>query len=251
MTLYIEQIRQLVALQRVDDSILEVEEELKSAPATLEELTKEFQLAEAAKAKHAEKLARLQEQEARVTAEMEEDAARIRKSKSKLMQVANSREYQAMAREMDGMEKILKMRQEERGAITDEIKSHRAVMEETDAHWEKLKADLAEVQANLDSRMAAAQKRLAELKEERAHTGNSVPRPVLERYEFIRRRLAHPVIVAVQDSICSGCHIAIPPQAYIELQGGQKILNCPNCQRLIYWSEHFTEKEDNQPESGE
>ena len=36
--------------------------------------------------------------------------------------------------------------------------------------------------------------------------------------------------------------IAIPPQSFIELQSGQKILNCPNCQRLIYWCEHFEDK---------
>ena len=33
----------------------------------------------------------------------------------------------------------------------------------------------------------------------------------------------------------------IPPQTFIELQGGHKIINCPNCQRLIYWVEHFNE----------
>ena len=34
----------------------------------------------------------------------------------------------------------------------------------------------------------------------------------------------------------------IPPQTFIELQGGHKIINCPNCQRLIYWVEHFNEE---------
>ena len=59
------------------------------------------------------------------------------------------------------------------------------------------------------------------------------------RYEFIRKRLEHPVIVAVKEGICTGCHIAVPPQSYIELQRGQQILSCPNCQRLIFWNEHF------------
>lgn len=59
------------------------------------------------------------------------------------------------------------------------------------------------------------------------------------RYEFIRERLEHPVIVGVRDGICTGCNIAIPPQSFIELQGGKQILSCPNCQRLIFWEEHF------------
>lgn len=51
-----------------------------------------------------------------------------------------------------------------------------------------------------------------------------------------------PVIVPVTAGVCSGCRIMIPPQTFIELQGGHKIINCPNCQRLIYWVEHFNEE---------
>ena len=48
-----------------------------------------------------EKLAHLKEQEKRITGELDDDSSRIKKSKNKMMQVSNSREYQAMAREMD------------------------------------------------------------------------------------------------------------------------------------------------------
>ena len=71
--------------------------------------------------------------------------------------------------------------------------------------------------------------------------GRAIPRPVFMRYEFIRQRLEHPVIVAVREGVCSGCNIAIPPQAFIDLQRGQQIQSCPNCQRLIFWCEHFEE----------
>ncbi|MDL2207490.1 C4-type zinc ribbon domain-containing protein, partial [Desulfovibrio sp. OttesenSCG-928-M16] len=54
-----------------------------------------------------------------------------------------------------------------------------------------------------------------------------------------RERLRHPVIVPVADGVCSGCNIAIPPQNFIELQRASQILSCPNCQRLMFWSEHF------------
>ena len=37
--------------------------------------------------------------------EIDDDSARIRKSKNKLMQVENTREYHAMMREMDSMER--------------------------------------------------------------------------------------------------------------------------------------------------
>ena len=44
MSLYLEQIRQLVALQRVDDAIHSVEMELEQAPKELEDLKNRFEM---------------------------------------------------------------------------------------------------------------------------------------------------------------------------------------------------------------
>ncbi len=239
MSLYLEQIRQLVSLQSVDDVILTIDNELGQAPREVEELTERFSAAEAQRNRVLEKVNHLKEQEKRINLELEEDNARIRKSRNKLMQVANAREYQAMAREMDGMEKVNRTREEERTALLEEMKTQEAALEEATSVWSALKEDLEAKRSNLDERLEEARRRRAEMEKLRADTGAEVPRPVLDRYEFIRRRLAHPVIVPVTAGVCAGCRIAVPPQIFIELQGGHKILNCPNCQRLIYWSEHL------------
>lgn len=230
MSLYLEQIRQLVALQRVDDAIHSVEMELEQAPKELEDLKNRFAATNTQRERVLEKLAHLKEQEKRITGELDDDSSRIKKSKNKMMQVSNSREYQAMARE------------EERAALLEEKLHQDNALQEVDAIWADLKAELEAKQISLETRQDEARKRLDELAQVRSETGSAVPRPVLDRYEFIRRRLSHPVIVPVTAGVCSGCRIMIPPQTFIELQGGHKIINCPNCQRLIYWVEHFNEE---------
>lgn len=242
MSLYLEQIRQLVALQRVDDAIHSVETELEQAPKDLEELKARFAATDAQRERVLEKIAHLKEQEKRINGEIDDDSSRIKKSKSKMMQVSNSREYQAMAREMDNMEKVNRSREEERSALMEEKMHQDSALQEVDAVWADLKAELETKQISLETRLEEARKRLEELAHIRSETGSAVPRPVLDRYEFIRRRLSHPVIVPVTAGVCSGCRIMIPPQTFIELQGGHKIINCPNCQRLIYWVEHFNEE---------
>ena len=92
-----------------------------------------------------------------------------------------------------------------------------------------------------------AKANLESLSRKRAQVSKAIPQPVFMRYEFIRVRLEHPVIVAVKDVVCSGCNIAVPPQSFIELQRGQQILSCPNCQRLIFWCEHFSLPEESAP----
>jgi predicted nucleic acid-binding Zn-ribbon protein len=107
-----------------------------------------------------------------------------------------------------------------------------------------VKTELEEKRGTLQTRMDAAQAQLNILQKKRSATVAEIPPPVFSRYEFIRNRLEHPVIVSVNQGVCSGCHIAIPPQTFMELQRGQQILSCPNCQRLIYGDEPFSLPEE-------
>ena len=106
-----------------------------------------------------------------------------------------------------------------------------------------MEAELKVCEAGLESRVREAETALEKLNSQRSKAAVEVPVPVFSRYEFIRERLRHPVIVPVSGGICTGCNISIPPQSFIELQKGAQILSCPNCRRLMYWSEHFTPTE--------
>jgi predicted nucleic acid-binding Zn-ribbon protein len=236
---YFEQIRQLVELQKVDDAIHEVRQELDRAPGDLKALEERFAEVENQRNYVLDKLSHLQDQQKRLSLEIDDDAARIKKSKNKLTQVGNTREYHAVLREMDSMEKVNRSREEEKTTLLDEIQSQNEALAALDVTYNALKGELEEKRSSLDDRLKKAQAALVELDAKRTHVGTAIPHPVFLRYEFIRERLEHPVIVAVREGVCSGCHIAVPPQTFIELQRGQQILSCPNCQRLIFWCEHF------------
>ena len=245
VSLYIQQIAQLVALQKVDDAIHTIKNELGQAPLEVDTLEQRFAALEEQHAKLLDKLAHLQEQQKRLALEIEDDATRIKKSKSKLMQVGNTREYHAMLREMDNLEKSNRSREEEKLTLHEALQIENTNLEELSGLYASVKTELEEKRGTLQTRMNVAQEQLNILQKERSTVGLAIPAPVFSRYEFIRNRLAHPVIVSVNQGVCSGCHIAVPPQTFIELQRGQQILSCPNCQRLIYWDEHFTVPEEN------
>ena len=65
---------------------------------------------QAAFSRQQDKMAHLREQEKRLGIEIEDDSARIKKSKGKLMAAGNSKEYHAMVREMDSLERINRTR---------------------------------------------------------------------------------------------------------------------------------------------
>ncbi len=239
MSLYLKQIEQLVALQKVDNEIMAIRKNFEHAPKEVEALTGRFSALERQRGHLLEKIEHLQEQERRLGTEIEDDTLRVKKSKSKLMLVGNTKEYHAMMREMDNLEKVNRLREEEKLALAEELLRQNDALAQLEETYSEVKQDLDDKKASLQVRLDEAQKELAKLDKKRTAAGDMVPAPVLARYEFIRERLDHPVIVPVVNGICSGCNIAIPPQSFIDLQKGTQILSCTNCQRLVYWCEHF------------
>jgi predicted nucleic acid-binding Zn-ribbon protein len=236
---YLEQINLLRSLQKVDDEIHNIRNELEAAPKEVEDLRTRFEDTTLERERQQDKTTHLFDQEKRLGSEIDDDAARIKKSRGKLMSVENAREYHAAVREMDSLERVNRNREEERSALADELERQSSALAEIEAEYVALEKKLAEAEDGLQTRITGAQDKLDALLLKRRDAGRQVPSPVFTRYEFIRERLEHPVIVPVTDGICSGCHIAIPPQNFIELQKASQILSCPNCQRLMFWSEHF------------
>jgi len=236
--MYQKQIEQLVVLQTVDDEILLLEVEVRQAPLELSELEARLAQLKERQAQVQERIDILKGQQKRLEGEIEDDGHKIKKSKNKLMAVGNSKEYHAMMREMDSMEKLNRLREEERIAVMEEFERQDSAMQELATEIAGLMEGYDAKKATLDERVTKARTRLDSLGKRRSKAGKVVPPPILGRYEFIRSRIEHPVIVSVTEGICGGCHIRIPPQSYNELQKGKQILGCPNCQRLIYWVEH-------------
>jgi hypothetical protein len=243
--LYIKQIEQLILLQQVDDEIIQLQKVLDDAPKKVSAIEERLEVQKNQQNELLDKINMLQQQQARLNQEIDDDNAKIKKSKNKLMMVENSREYHAMMREMDNLEKTNRMREEEKLALEEDLSMQNKILESVESEIERMESELNEMQQNLKVQMDESRQRLEELEHKRETAKQDIPKPILGRYEFIRSRLNNPVIVSVEEGICTGCHISIPPQVFIELQKGEQIMSCPNCQRLIFWKDHSSLAEEN------
>ncbi|MCJ2166072.1 MULTISPECIES: C4-type zinc ribbon domain-containing protein [unclassified Pseudodesulfovibrio] len=237
--MYQKQIEQLIVLQEVDDDLLTIRDEIEQAPKELLDLEAQMGKFNDRRDQIEEKLSILKEQKKKLAVEIEEDAGRIKKSKNKLMMVGNTKEYHAMMREMDSLEKLNRMRDDEQEAVREELLRQNEATEALNQETSGVKEQYSALKTTLDERLAQANKKLDSLNRKRKKACKAVPPPILGRYEFIRERMENPVIVPVAGGVCKGCNIMIPPQSYNDLQKGHQILSCPNCQRLIYWQAHL------------
>lgn len=251
MSLYLNQIAQLIALQKVDNAIYSIDEKLKKIPIEIDSLTKQYDDYTKQKANIEEKLSHLKEQEKRMLQEFSQSSSSMQKSQEKLEQVTNEREHEAAKKEIERIDLGVRTREDEQIVLQSEIELQESNLEEVTGLWVESEKKLAEVNEHLKEVSQESAIELEKLNQARQEALSHIPVPILSRYEFIRRRLKHPVIVPIRTGVCSGCHMTIPPQTYNELQKGQQIVSCPSCQRLVFWSEHFEEKKDTPDETSE
>lgn len=235
-----EQIEQLVVLQKVDSEMITLERILEDAPKQLRNLQEKQAYLKQQQAVIQEKVDVLMEQKNRLESDIENDTQKVKKSKNKLMMVENTKEYHAMMREMDTLEKTNRTREEERANLLADLSDLEGRKDALQKDINELEATISAQQSTLDQELAEKRARIAVLEKEKKKASEAVPAPILTRYNFIRDRIPNPVIVPVSEGVCKGCHVVIPPQAFIDLQKGEQILSCPNCLRIIFWERHFS-----------
>jgi len=240
------QLSLLIDLQELDKEILEVTQSLGQLPEELQAQTQAMEAQQAEQAANVQELENLKAQRRDKEGEMADLEQGIKTSRQRLMEIKNNIEYRAMLKEIafkedqrDQMEtKVLEF-MEQMEAQNQIIAAHKSRLEEQ-------RESFARRQKEIAAQLKELKKRAAELGKRREVFRQRLPAALLKRYEFIRQRHNSTTIAEVRQGVCFGCHMNILPQQFIDLQKGEEILQCPHCQRILYW---LGEEEEAESES--
>ena len=100
-----EQIRQLVYLQQIDNDIQQVKVQTEATPRRLAGIDLELQAARQTYETFLNRLEEVKKQRRGLEREVEQIDQKIKKSRAKLMEVKNNKEYKAMLTEIDELNK--------------------------------------------------------------------------------------------------------------------------------------------------
>lgn len=152
----------------------------------------------------------------------------------RMNRIKNSKELQALQREIDLMrqsngeleEELIKIMQE-LDAIKANIQSKQAEMAALHESWQKQ-------QQELEGRISGIDQAVSEASSRRQSIAANLARDLVSRYELIFSRRGGTAVVEVAGGICQGCFMNIPPQLGNEIVRSDKIHLCPSCQRIVY-----------------
>lgn len=228
-------------IQEVTQELTKLPEELKAGEAALEEL----------KAAHAARLQELEDLKAQrrdTETEMADMEEGIKNSRQRLMEIKSNIEYKAMLKEIAFKEDQRDQRETRLLQFMELMETQNRLIAERLQQMEELEATLVRQRQEVAVQVAKLDKELAELEERRKKVRKTVPAPLMKRYEFIRQRRNSSAVCPVHEGVCLGCHMNILPQQFIDLQKGLEILQCPHCQRILYWADEMGEADAaNQP----
>jgi len=230
-----EQLLLLVELQECDSQLVKILGKKKTLPDKIDRLDEAFRVFQ----KDIEQNKRKYDEAKVRHVECENKIKKINegmiKTKERLLEVKNNKEYQAMLKENEKAEVMRSDVETSIIAILDELEKlsvlvnkDQAILEE---HRKKYEEEKKLIEADLDSIDAD----FVSWEQKRMELNGRVPADLLARYERIKKSNNGVGVISVWKAICNGCHMNIPPQLYIELQKTSELISCPNCHRIMYF----------------
>ncbi len=187
--------------------------------------------------------AKEEEQEASLSkrAKNEEEIERLtenqKKFKAQLYSVRNNKEYDALTKEIDHSDEIVKKHHAENDALADLSKKLSFEIEEITPQLDELKKELKEKEEDLDKIIKSNEKEEAKYLAERAKIEPQLRKGDYSAYLRIRKAKKGLAVATVVRSACSGCHKIIPSQKQIEIRKNDRIHYCEYCGRILVSAE--------------
>ncbi|MHB8420335.1 MAG: zinc ribbon domain-containing protein [Myxococcales bacterium] len=224
----------LEALQKVDAEILELSRSGEANPKRLAELDRELEQARSAWEVEQGKVTENEKQRRDLEAQLQAEKETIRKWEGRLSEQRTPREYSALSREIDIARKNIENIEHQIIELRQAVGELERVAAQRQQTFRERQQTVGREASEIKKKIAALEERLATLGTQREQAMQGCDKPLLGRYEIIRKKRGL-ALVPVIGGTCRGCHMSLPPQLYNQLRSGQAAIeSCPSCHRLIY-----------------
>lgn len=227
----------LIQLQECDLELMKLSAKKKILPEQIQALEKDFHAYQETKENNKRKYDELKAKHSEGEKKIKRIQESIGKTKERMLEVKNNKEYQALLKEIEIAEHSKGEVESEIIVILEELDKLAGLVKEDEeklglarAKYEKERKDMEDALNSIDAEVLKLEQKKAEIQ-------NNLPGDLLSRYEKIKKRGNGIAITSVWKAVCNGCHMNIPPQLYNELQRTDELLSCPNCNRIIYFRE--------------
>ncbi len=231
----------LAALQQIDLDVAALQKTADSFPKDMATLEKALQEVRAEIEGERNKLAQLEKERTNLEETLGDDRDRVRKWEGRLTEQRSTREYSALAREIDIAKKGQQTMVEDLAELARQAAMQREALRAREQAFTAKEADLGAHLAQLRVQLKEVEAKMAAVEGSRGSRASAVDRELLRRYESIRRKRMPALVPITASGTCSGCQMNLRPQLYNLLVASRSVDTCPSCSRMIYAAEVLPE----------
>lgn len=158
----------------------------------------------------------------------------IHRYKNQQLETRKNDEFTALRHEIANAEKaIIEIEDRElvlmeeaeslKPALQSALETHAAEKKKVESHI----ASLLVRRENLDARHK-------ELDAESLLAAKGIEEDLLDRYTRLFKTKNGVALVTIEHGVCSGCHMQVNTQTYLEVRAEKEIIGCPQCGRILY-----------------
>lgn len=229
-------LERLIHLQELENAGDEARQRLDQLPARHAELDARLSTAEAALATAKQRLAESQTARREIEKELASVQTRLSKYKDQLMEVKTNKEYQAMQNEIATAERDVRSREDRILDFMEEQEALARDVKEDEARFKEEQTAIVGERKALEGEKASLEERVESLGAERDALRPQVGEESLRLFDHIGRQRRGVAVVPAVDGHCSFCHVRLRPQVFNEVRRNDRLIQCDNCLRILYFA---------------
>jgi len=238
-------------LQSIDLEVDDLQERKAEIQSRLQENKQFLEKLETDLENQREELEDVKTQRSEKQVEKQDLKEKLEQRQEKLHQVETAKEYDAVEKEIDVLNEEIEQTEEEVEHLGEVVESTEESIEDKEDKILQLREGIAEEESGAEEQLAELDDEIERLEDRQEEARDEVSEQILYRYDFIRSRSDGPAIAAAKDEHCENCYMAIPPQQFIEIQRGERLITCSSCQAILYYWEDALGEDQQQADEAE
>lgn len=224
----------LLALQERDQAVSAIEAELKALEPEVAELDTQLAKIEAELAGARKGVEDAGSRRSELEGKIEGYRLMQERRRQRLEWVRGAKEAATLMAELDLARSVLAKEEAEWIRSADRVEEAERRAADVEKAVEEARAVQAPRREQIEAIRAECSERLKAAAAEREASARQVKKPLLSRYERIRKGNTPLAIYALAGSACGHCYTAVPIHRRHEIQGGRGLTSCEGCGVLLY-----------------
>lgn len=230
-----DQLLYLLQLQTIDLKVKELEATRTTLPKRMDPLRNDLNKLEGMLTAERQKLSDTETWKRQQAAILEREQEALRAAKQKLQGTKTGKEFHAATREVEFKRKSISEREAELRKVGEALGSSGAVIGERDGAVQKLRDELAGEESKIAVQLEEVGRQIDETTAGRDELRARIEKGWLKTYDSLIKR--GTAVTPVENGVCQGCRVRIPPQLNNKLARLETIETCERCARIIYRKE--------------